>query len=227
MNPDTLLLFDIDGTLLLTGGAGERALRQCIPESLGVEDDMQGIEIAGRTDSGIARQVFRKHGIALTDEALTRFHEAYLRNLLINLETSGGCILPGMEEILWLTSNNPRFSLGLLTGNLRKGADAKLSRFGIHHHFAFGAFADDHHDRNALGPFALERAHQHTGVAFAPSRVFVIGDTAHDIACARAIGAQAVAVATGKFSVEELEPHRADHLFRDFSNVEQVMAIWS
>lgn len=227
MNPDTLLLFDIDGTLLLTGGAGERALRQCIPEALGVEDDMEGIEIAGRTDSGIARQVFHKLGIELTEEALKRFHEAYLRNLLINLETSGGCVLPGMEEILRLTSTNPRFSLGLLTGNLRKGADAKLSRFGIHHHFAFGAFADDHHDRNALGPFAVERALRHTGVAFAPSRIFVIGDTAHDIACARAIGAQAVAVATGKFSVEELAPHQADHLFRDFSNVEQVMRIWS
>ena len=227
MNPDPLLLFDIDGTLLLTGGAGERALRQCIPEALGVEDDMEGIEIAGRTDSGIARQVFHKLGIELTEEALKRFHEAYLRNLLINLETSGGCILPGMEEILRMTSTNPCFSLGLLTGNLRKGANAKLSRFGIHHHFAFGAFADDHHDRNALGPFALNRAQQHTGVAFDPSRVFVIGDTAHDIACARAIGAQAVAVATGKFSVEELAPHQADHLFRDFSNVEHVMAIWS
>jgi phosphoglycolate phosphatase-like HAD superfamily hydrolase len=227
MNPDTLLLFDIDGTLLLTGGAGERALRQCIPESLGVEDDMLGIEIAGRTDSGIARQVFQKHGVALTEHALERFHEAYLKNLLTNLETSGGCVLPGMQEILHLTSNNPRFTLGLLTGNLRKGADAKLGRFGIQHYFAFGAFADDHHDRNALGPFALERARQHTGVDFAPDRIFVIGDTAHDIACARAIHAKAVAVATGKFSVDELSPHQADHLFHDFSDVQQVMRIWS
>ena len=227
MHPDTLLLFDIDGTLLLTGGAGERALRQCIPETLGVDDDMEGIEIAGRTDSGIARQVFKKHGVALTTEALEQFHQAYLRNLLINLETSGGCILPGMEEILRLTSNHHRFAIGLLTGNLRKGADAKLSRFGIDHHFAFGAFADDHHDRNALGPFALERAKQHTGIAFAPDRVFVIGDTAHDIACARAIGAKAVAVATGKFSVADLAPHQADHLFNDFSDVQEVMRIWS
>lgn len=226
MHPDTLLLFDIDGTLLLTGGAGERALRQCIPEVLGIEDDMHGIEIAGRTDTGIARQVFSKHGVPLEESKLLRFHEAYLRNLFTNLETSGGCILPGMAEILERCSREPRITLGLLTGNLQRGAEAKLTRFGIAHHFAFGAFADDHHDRNALGTFALQRAHDHTGVHFSPHRVFVIGDTAHDITCARAIGAQAVAVATGKFTVEDLAPHRADHLFPDCSDVDAVMRVW-
>jgi len=223
MTKSTLLLFDIDGTLLTSGGAGECALRLGFQEEFGLEENLTQIEISGRTDSGIARQVLAKHGLEPSEENLHRFFEGYLRQLERELPTRPGRLLPGVLPLLNALSALPQVCLGLLTGNLERGAALKLRHYGVHGHFQFGAFADDHHDRNQLGGFALQRAFDLHGVTFEPQRTFVLGDTPHDITCARACGAKAIAVATGSFSPEQLAQHHPDALFADFSNLPAVL----
>jgi phosphoglycolate phosphatase-like HAD superfamily hydrolase len=214
----TLLLFDIDGTLLTTGGCGERALRLAVRDTFGVEDDLREIEIAGRTDTGIARQLLRKYGREETDAGIASILANYLRHLPTLLPTAQGRLLPGVEVLLPALKERSDVVLALLTGNLERGAEHKLSHYGVWSYFEFGAFADDHHERNKLGPFALTRARDR-GHAFELSRTFVIGDTPHDISCARAFGARAVAVATGVFSAENLAPHTPDVLLDDLGDL--------
>lgn len=214
----TLLLFDIDGTLLTTGGCGERALRLAVRDAFGVEDDLHDIEIAGRTDTGIARQLLRKHGRAETDAEIASLLKNYLRHLPTLLPKAEGRLLPGVEKLLPTLRQRTDVVLALLTGNVERGAQHKLSHYGVWEHFEFGAFADDHHERDKLGPFALARARDR-GHAFDLSRTFVIGDTPHDISCARAIGARAVAVATGVFRSENLAPHTPDVLLEDLGDL--------
>jgi phosphoglycolate phosphatase-like HAD superfamily hydrolase len=214
----TLLLFDIDGTLLTTGGCGERALRLAVRDAFGVDDDLHDIEIAGRTDTGIARQLLRKHGREETEAGIASILASYLRHLPTLLPEAQGRLLPGVEALLPVLKQRKDVVLALLTGNLERGAEHKLSHYGVWRYFEFGAFADDHHERNRLGPFALTRARER-GHAFGLSRTFVIGDTPHDIACARAIGARAVAVATGVFSSESLTARTPDALLRDLGDL--------
>jgi phosphoglycolate phosphatase-like HAD superfamily hydrolase len=116
----------------------------------------------------------------------------------------------------------PDTTLGLLTGNLERGAKLKLEHYNLWHFFAFGAFADDHHDRNELGSFSLARALESTGINFPAAQVDVIGDTGHDVACGKAFGARTVAVATGSWTHEQLAEQRPDFLFDDLSNVDKV-----
>ena len=214
----TLLLFDIDGTLLTSGGCGECALRLAVRDTFGVHDDLHEIEIAGRTDTGIARQLLRKHGRPETAEAIAALLGNYLCHLPVLLRESQGRLLPGVEALLPLLQPREDVVLGLLTGNLERGAEHKLSHYGVWKYFGFGAFADDHHERDRLGPFALSRARER-GHAVALSRTFVIGDTPHDISCARAIGAKAVAVATGVFRSEQLASHTPDILLEDLGDM--------
>ncbi len=218
----TLLLFDIDGTLITGGGCGERSLRLAVRDTFGVEDDLRDIEIAGRTDTLIARQLLRKYGRAETDAGISELLENYLRHLPVLLRTTQGRLLPGVEALLALLEPRSDVVLGLLTGNLARGAEHKLSHFGVWSYFGFGAFADDHHERDRLGPFALARARER-GHEIALSRTFIIGDTAHDISCARAIGAKAVAVATGNFRVEQLAPHAPDALLTDLADISATL----
>jgi phosphoglycolate phosphatase len=222
--PAKLLLFDIDGTLLTSGGAGERALRHAVRERFGAEDDLKTIEIAGRTDSGIARQVLQKYGLPPTPENIGAFLDTYLHHLSLLLPATSGRLLPGILPLLEALHRRPDAVLGLLTGNLRRGAEFKLTHYGVWHFFEFGAYADDHHDRNELGRFARRRALEQRGIEFAPEHIFILGDTPHDIACARAIGAKAVAIATGGFTREMLAEHGPDLLFDDLSDVATVLS---
>ena len=214
----TLLLFDIDGTLLTTGGCGEHALRLAVRDAFGMEDDLREIEIAGRTDTGIARQLLRKHGREETDLEIAAVLGNYLHHLPVLLRETQGRLLPGVEALLPLLQPRGDVVLGLLTGNLKRGAEHKLAHYGVWDYFTFGAFADDHHERDRLGPFALARARER-GHTVALSRTFVIGDTPHDISCARAIGAKAVAIATGGFRAEQLAPHTPDILLEDLGDI--------
>jgi phosphoglycolate phosphatase-like HAD superfamily hydrolase len=115
-----------------------------------------------------------------------------------------GRVLPGVVELLDDLSRSAGITVGLLTGNIAGGAAAKMRHFGLDRHFSVGAYGCDHADRNLLGPVALERAAGHAGRSFSPAETVVIGDTPKDIACARAMGAPCLAVATGRFSVDEL-----------------------
>jgi phosphoglycolate phosphatase-like HAD superfamily hydrolase len=221
-----LILFDIDGTLLTSGGAGERALRRGFHARFGIEDDLSKTEIAGRTDSGIARQMLAAHGLSETPENLTAFFDGYLHFLKEELAASPGRLLPGILPLLEALKPRSDVVLGLLTGNLARGAEIKLTHYGVWHYFEFGAYADDHHDRNQLGHFARRRAREKHGIEFPPERIFVLGDTPHDITCARAIDAKAVAIATGKFTVAELGALGPDFLFADLGDVSAVLGIF-
>lgn len=218
-----LVLFDIDGTLLTSGGAGEKALRLGFRDRFGHADDLSRIEIAGRTDSGIARQMLAAHDIEATPENLTAFFDAYLSRLARELPATQGRLLPGILELLEALKKREHVALALLTGNLARGAELKLTHYGVWHFFEFGAFADDHHERNSLGFFATRRALEKHGVDFPPADVLVLGDTPHDIACGRAIGATTVAIATGSYSRADLAGHHPDFLFDDLSDVGAVI----
>lgn len=213
--PDLLLLWDIDGTLLTSGGAGMRALRTALAARFGIEGSLADIDFGGRTDPWIMRRIFAKFSLPDTPETMDAFTAAYLAALPEELECAGSRVLPGVTERLAEAAARPHVAQGLLTGNRRRGAEIKLARHGLWETFAFGAFADDHEQRNELGPFALRRAREHHGVAFAPERTWIIGDTPHDIACGRAIGARTLAVATGHSDPAALRAHRPDAFLPD------------
>src|SRR5437764_1205314 len=155
--PKRLLLWDIDGTLITTGAAGQRAVIRATAKWFGNDGDLGGVEIAGRTDVGIAHQILEKHREPITEGKVTAFLDLYLKFLEEELPRSKGSVLPGVRQLLEKFAPQPDTALGLLTGNLRRGAQLKLAHFQLWHFFDFGAFADDHHDRNELGAFALER----------------------------------------------------------------------
>jgi phosphoglycolate phosphatase len=206
----TLILWDIDGTLLHSGGAGIRALEQALRDVFGVCGSFAGIEFAGRTDPWIIRQIFARFGIEDSGANLSRYVDGYVALLPGILKASGARVLPGVEEILEQAAGHPGVVQGLLTGNLRRGAQAKLGFHGLWDYFPIGAFADDSEARNELGPHALRRARGHWGLDFPAERVWIVGDTPHDIACARACGARALAVATGASRAAELAAFEPD-----------------
>lgn len=220
-----LLLWDIDGTLIRSGGAGEKSLVRVVQKRFGAHDDLRDIEIAGRTDVGIARNILRKYEVAPTAENIRELLDAYLDDLEDSLPQTRGCILHGVSEILARLHENPERVLALLTGNLRRGAELKLRHYGLWNYFEFGAFADDHHDRNELGAFARRRAQDKYRAEFEPADVDVIGDTGHDIACGKIFGARTIAVATGSWPREKLAESSPDFLFSDLSQVDQIFAV--
>jgi len=219
-----LFLFDIDGTLITSGGAGEGALKDAMKSRFGVEEDLEGIVLAGSTDARIAAELLGKAGIAHTPENAAALLDEYLHHLPRRLASHNGRILPGIVELLEALAARPDCVLALLTGNVVRGAEIKLTHFGVWHHFEFGAFSDDHHDRNELGKFARARATDRHGIEFPPEKIYVIGDTPRDIECGRAIGARTVAIATGIYGEEALAGHRPDFLFKDFSETESIIA---
>jgi phosphoglycolate phosphatase-like HAD superfamily hydrolase len=219
----TLILWDIDGTILHSGGAGMRALEAALGEVFDISGSLAGIDFAGRTDPWIIRQIFERFGIEFTPDNLARYVEGYVALLPAMLGESGARVLPGVAKILSQAAEHPSVVQGLLTGNLRRGAQTKLGHHGLWDFFPIGAFADDSEIRNELGPHALGRARGHWGLEFPAERVWVVGDTPHDIACARAIGAMSLAVATGSSKVHELAGFNPDAVLE---NLEDTAAFW-
>ncbi len=214
----TLILWDIDGTILHSSGAGMRSLNEALTTVFGLSGTFEGIDFSGRTDRAIVRQVFARFGIEHTPENIERYLDGYVALLPTVLAGSDARVLPGVASRLEEAAARPGVAQGLLTGNVRRGAQVKLGHHGLWDFFPVGAFADDSEQRNDLGPYALERARGHWGVDFSPERVWIVGDTPHDIACARACGARALAVATGMSSLEELRGHRPDAALPDLSD---------
>jgi phosphoglycolate phosphatase-like HAD superfamily hydrolase len=224
--PDSLLLWDIDGTLVCTDRAGERSLLIMIKQLYGRDfGDKLPVNLAGRTDTAIARDILFHLGIEATPEEEARFRDTYLEFLPKTLPTGNSKLHPGIPQALEAVHAHPEIHQGLLTGNHEAGAKLKLGHLGIWHYFEFGAFADDSAIRDELGPFALKRAKEKLGIDFPPERVFVIGDTPHDVACGKAIGAKTIAVATGSFSVAELEACQPTYTFADFSATEALLRV--
>lgn len=211
-----LVLFDIDGTLIQSGGAGERAFARVAELEFGVANGTARLHFAGRTDSSIVREFFTHFSIPATPENFRRFFDAYVF-LLDDLlhRTEGGRILPGVTELIDGLNGLPTPPvIGLLTGNIQLGAQIKLRHFGLWSRFQTGGFGDDHEDRNEVAAVAHRRGNQLLGSRLNRSlrgeEILVIGDTPRDIECGRAIGARTLAVATGKFGVDELRRDEPD-----------------
>jgi phosphoglycolate phosphatase len=205
-----LLLFDIDGTLVDTGGKGMTALRKTALEIFGNEGPP--LDLAGSTDLGILENLHAHFGTAPCAEQTHLFFETYHIHLEASLSSNPaeGRVLDGVVELLQDIAGVPHAKPALLTGNTMQGAWIKLRHYRLDHHFAFGAYGSDRADRNLLGRIALERALAHTGQAYGTEHTLVIGDTPKDIACAHAVGAKCLAVATGQFSEEQLAAAGAD-----------------
>jgi phosphoglycolate phosphatase-like HAD superfamily hydrolase len=226
--PDSLILWDIDGTLVNMDRAGERALLLVIKELY--ERDLGEnlpVDLRGRTDTSIARDLLAYLKVPHTFEEESRFRRTYLAHMPLTLPAGKARVLAGVRQVLDAIHDHPEIHQGLLTGNLKEGAKLKLAYLGLWEYFEFGAFADDSSIRDELGPFALARAKEKLGIDFPPERVWIIGDTPHDVACGKAIGAKTIAVATGAFSVEELAALKPTHTFKDLSDTRALLDVFS
>jgi phosphoglycolate phosphatase-like HAD superfamily hydrolase len=217
-----LFLFDIDGTLLTTDGAGRAALKSAGADLFKIEEDLRTISVSGSTDTAIVQEILLHHSLEVSTANVNRYLGGYLVWLRQHLASQSGAILPGVISLLDVLVQDGQ-AIGLLTGNVRRGAEIKLTAHGIWGRFSFGAFGDDNSDRNQLGPIAKRRAEVALKTEFAEHDIFVIGDTPKDIACARAFGAVAVAVATGRYSLPNLSEHQPDHLCRDLADTKDLL----
>lgn len=216
-------LFDIDGTLVSSGGAGKAAMDAALLSAFGVRHGTDGVPFSGRTDRSILRDLFRKNGIEETDANRERFLAEYLKHLPDTLASHPGKVLPGIAVLLEQLQRHGQVVLGLLTGNIQHGARIKLGHFGLFEHFAFGGFGDLHHERDDVAREAFTLVERHLAAPPVADRLWVIGDTPLDIRCARAIGAQVVAVATGVHGLDELAAGEPDLLLADFSDPEPLL----
>jgi len=215
-----LVLFDIDGTLIRTGGAGVQAFAKVFATEFNAMDGFERMKFAGRTDVSLVREFFGFHDIAATPENFSRFFERYVFWLdHILRESSGGICVGVLEFINSLKALPEPPVLGLLTGNMRLGAEIKLRRFGLWEIFQTGGFADDHEERDQIAAIARERGRQLVKGELKDDEVLVIGDTPFDIRCARAIRAKVLAVATGGSKLPELQQHAPDWLFENLSGI--------
>jgi phosphoglycolate phosphatase-like HAD superfamily hydrolase len=216
-----LVLFDIDGTLVLTGGAGVRAMTRACDEIVGSSNALHGVAVAGRTDWIILSDALERMGRDLDAQLFAALRDRYVTYLRDEIQVPGHgvkAVMPGIQALLDDLQARDGVYLGLLTGNFEAGARIKLEYFDLWRYFQCGAFGDDAADRNALVPFAVSRARECGAPDLAPHDILVVGDTPHDIACARAVGATPVAVATGMFTTEQLRDSGADIVFRDLSD---------
>jgi len=216
-----VVLFDIDGTLIRTGGAGVRAFAKVFATEFNAVDGFERLTFPGRTDVSLLREFFGFHHIPATPENFQRFFDRYVFWLDHMLSQSQAKVCPGVLELIHQLNALPRPPLlGLLTGNIRLGAEIKLRHLNLWHVFATGAFADDHEERGQLAAIARQRASRILGRELRGEEVLVIGDTPLDIHCARAIGAKVLAVATGGVTLEQLREHQPDWAVEDLRAVQ-------
>ena len=223
-----LVLFDIDGTLVLTGGAGLRAMNRALHEVFGHANGLDGIAVAGRTDWAILADAVRRFGRPLDGDLLADLEQRYVGNLAEEIQHPGQgrkAVMPGIREILDELDRRDDVLAGLLTGNFEAGARVKLGHFDLWRYFRCGAFGGDAADRNALVPVAVERARECGLPEIGDADVLVIGDTPHDVTCAHAAGAIAVAVATGSSTLEALRATGAEHVFKDLADTAAFMKL--
>ena len=227
-----LVLFDIDGTIMITNGAGRRAVHRALLEVFGTIGTADH-RFDGKTDPQIVRELMRLagHGDEIIDARMERMLDRYVAYLHEELATATQppLVYPGVRELIDAIDRRQDALLGLLTGNLASGARAKLESVGINpDRFRVGAFGSDHELRVELPAIAQRRAREELGLEIAGRDVVVIGDTPADVDCGRAIGARAIGVATGHYSVDVLASHGAAAVFADLSNTPDVLrAIFS
>lgn len=223
-----LLLFDIDGTLVLTGGAGGRAMTRAFADVFGVKDAFRGVAMPGRTDPVIVADAMARAGLASEPASLARFRARYFDCLREEVTQPGEGrrgVMPGIRPLLETLASRDDVVVALLTGNYAEAARIKLEFYDLWHFFRFGAFGADAPTRDGLVPIALARAREDGSSDGTLARVIVIGDTPLDVASAHAAGSFAVAVATGGSSAAELAHAGADAVFQDLSDRDMFLAL--
>lgn len=226
----SLILFDIDGTLLLSGGAGVRAMTRAFEVVFGVPDAFVNADVAGRTDTFLLSNALERAGLPNTPDTHAQFRDTYVEILSQEIKgpPQGRCgLMPGIEPLLHALHEQHHLHVALLTGNFERAAYTKLGHFGIDSFFEWGVFGEESADRNELARVARRRATERAIPAGAVERAVIIGDTPHDIACARAIGARVIAVATGNYSVGQLQEAGADVTLPDLSAVDDLLSLVS
>jgi phosphoglycolate phosphatase-like HAD superfamily hydrolase len=215
-----ILFFDIDGTLVLTDGAGRRAMTRAFEELFGGSDVLTNVPMAGRTDSVILADAMRAARMIPTSALSDEFRSRYTQILAEELERPSRVkrVLPGIAELLPRLEQREDVFLGLVTGNYSDAARLKLGHFDLWRYFQCGAFGEEAHDRNELVPIAMERARACGAAVTSSADVAVIGDTPHDVRCAAIVGARSIAVATGECDRAMLRDAGADVVFDDLSD---------
>ncbi len=221
-----LVLFDIDGTILDSGGTAARAFLDALTEVFGTRLERNGYSFAGKTDPQIARDLLTRAGVPpeRVEEGLPFVWESYLTRFRESCHRDRTTVFPGVQALIDRLDEHPDVVLGLLTGNLEEGARLKLAAAGIHFdRFVAGAFGSDHADRRALPAVAVERAERLSSRRFQGREIVIIGDTPHDIACGEHLGVLTIAVATGSYGVEDLAACGPDHLFASLEDTAAVL----
>jgi phosphoglycolate phosphatase len=220
-----ILLFDIDGTLVLTGGAGWRGMSRAFEGVFSVPDAFARVPMMGRTGSGIVSEALALHGVTCAAADLVRFRDVYLEHLRTELPQPGPRkgMMPGVRRLLDMLQQRDDVYLALLTGNYAEAAQLKLEYFDLWRYFRFGAFGDEAVDRNSLLPKVVAGIRESGGPAVPPRNVVVIGDTPLDVACAVAGGARSIAVATGSYDAAALRATGADVVLDDLSDLDEVL----
>jgi len=218
-----LLLFDIDGTLLTANGAGRTAVQSAVSSVTGQSVTTEGISFSGRTDPAIFRDVLDANGLSAENDLLEAVMAAYAEEAETVLDPANVDRLGGTDLLLSTLADHDEMHLGLVTGNVESVAYHKLRMAGLAHHFTVGAFGSDHSQRAKLPELAVRRATASVGHSFSMNNTLVVGDTRHDIECARETGARSMAVATGRFSRSELFSHAPDLLFDNLENYADVI----
>lgn len=221
-----LVLFDIDGTLLREGIAPKIAFARALRETYGTTGPVEAFKFAGMTDPECVTEIMRLAGVgeSVIFERRSECLRRYVDHLQIEMKNHDGArLFPGVRELLERLNKLEEALVGLLTGNILRGAQLKLRRWNLEPYFRFGAYGDDHENRSVLAQIALEKAQALVGHPFAGADTTVVGDTPRDVICARAIGARAVVVATGQVSRAELASSGPDALLDSFENHEAAL----
>ena len=219
------VLFDIDGTLLDSGGAGIRSLNLAFEEMFSIRSAFNTMSVAGKTDLQIIREGLKMHGVQSLDGTIPEFLDAYIRHLKKQVHAGKGHIKIGIPEALDMLKSRDDCVLGLLTGNIQEGAMIKLEAFHLDSYFSTGAFGSDAEDRNELLPIAVDNLFKKNSLVIPYGDCVVIGDTPRDVYCSKPYGAFALAVATGPYSCRELYESGADAVFENLSDTQRFMAI--
>lgn len=218
------ILFDIDGTLLDSGGAGSTAFNMAFEEMFTIREAFRSIPMAGKTDRQILNEAFERYRIDHANGNVPEFYRNYVRLLRAYIRKTSGHVKPGIREALRELQARKEYILGLLTGNIEEGARVKLDFFGLNSFFSVGAYGSDAEDRNELLPIAVDKLYQLYSVTVDFRDCIVIGDTPRDVGCSKPYGAFSVAVATGPYDAGTLSAAGADMVFDDLSDTQALLS---
>ncbi len=222
-----LLLFDVDLTLINSGGAGRRAMTRAFEELFHKKNGFARVHLAGRTDTLILKDALQRCDLPWNPTVEQNFRQLYFKYLKEEMQVPNPDkkLMPGIPELLKIIRARKDLELGLLTGNWREGAMIKLGYFDLVQYFSVGAFGDDSEHRNELPEIVVRRFTQKYRQSIKAEDVYIIGDTPLDIDCARSFGARSVAVATGLYSFEQLQKAQPDLIFNNLSDPQKFLSL--